>query len=394
MKPNEPSERLCGGDWTQARPTEPFSDAACAFLADLSAALLKSPAAKPFPDVITFAFFCRRAELSRLREQYAAEGRLGRGLVFHVAPGNVAVNFAYSLAAALLSGNASVVKAPSRDFEQIRVLTTAMESLLAEKHAALAPYVSVIRYDRDRQDVTEALSAACDVRVIWGGDDTVASVRRAPLAPHAFDLTFPDRFSLMAASAPAVMEMDENRLYKLAQDFYNDTYLTDQNACSSPRLVYWVGEDVQAGRERFWQAAVRYAAERYAVEPVMAVDKRMAACRAAIELQARIPPMPGNVSVRAQLPRLTEAVEAHRCPGGFFLEYEAPTLDDLAPVVGRRYQTLAYVGLDPRELAAWVKRHGLRGIDRIVPVGHTMDFSLTWDGYDLISTLSRRIAAF
>ena len=31
------------------------------------------------------------------------------------------------------------------------------------------------------------------------------------------------------------------------------------------------------------------------------------------------------------------------------------------------------------------------GIDRIVPIGRTMDFSLNWDGYNLINTLSREI---
>ena len=31
------------------------------------------------------------------------------------------------------------------------------------------------------------------------------------------------------------------------------------------------------------------------------------------------------------------------------------------------------------------------GIDRIVPIGKTTDFSLTWDGFDLIDTLSRKI---
>ena len=35
----------------------------------------------------------------------------------------------------------------------------------------------------------------------------------------------------------------------------------------------------------------------------------------------------------------------------------------------------------------------IRDRDRIAPVGHTMDFALTWDGYDLIRTLSRRISA-
>ena len=49
--------------------------------------------------------------------------------------------------------------------------------------------------------------------------------------------------------------------------------------------------------------------------------------------------------------------------------------------------------MDKEELRRFVTANGLRGIDRIAPVGHTMDFALTWDGYDLIRTLSRRIAA-
>ena len=32
-----------------------------------------------------------------------------------------------------------------------------------------------------------------------------------------------------------------------------------------------------------------------------------------------------------------------------------------------------------------------KGIDRIVPIGKTSDFSLNWDGIDLINSLSRVI---
>ena len=32
---------------------------------------------------------------------------------------------------------------------------------------------------------------------------------------------------------------------------------------------------------------------------------------------------------------------------------------------------------------------GIKGIDRIVPVGQTMDFDLIWDGYDLSRDLTR-----
>ena len=75
------------------------------------------------------------------------------------------------------------------------------------------------------------------------------------------------------------------------------------------------------------------------------------------------------------------------------MEYAAETLDGLIPVVKRKYQTLSYLGLEPEALRRFVRENALWGVDRIAPVGHTMDFALTWDGYDLIRTLSRRISA-
>lgn len=32
---------------------------------------------------------------------------------------------------------------------------------------------------------------------------------------------------------------------------------------------------------------------------------------------------------------------------------------------------------------------GVKGIDRVVPIGKTMDFDLIWDGYDLVEQMSR-----
>ena len=71
---------------------------------------------------------------------------------------------------------------------------------------------------------------------------------------------------------------------------------------------------------------------------------------------------------------------------------EEAALNALIPVVKRKYQTLSYIGVDKEMLGRFVVENGLRGIDRIAPVGHTMDFALTWDGHDLIRSLSRRIS--
>ena len=375
----------------------PFAPKAMDFLAELSADLLKGKDAKAFPDVVTFAFFCRRANLLQMQRDYAAapEDRLGRGLVFHIAPGNVPINFAYSLAAALLAGNASIVKASSRDFPQTRLVCSAMERLLCGDYASLAPYVSVITYPREAQALTERFSACCDARIIWGGDETVRQVRKAPLSPFAFDVTFADRYSLLCITPEAVLALAEGQLAAMAQGFYNDTFLSDQNACTAPRLVYWLSESPAKTLEaqaRFWQAVHDYAAPRYPVEPVVAVDKLTALYRAAVTLSGvERAPMKDNLIARIRVGQLSEALLDIRCPGGCFMEYEAPTLEPLEAIALRKVQTLSCLGPEPQALRQWVRERGLGGIDRIVPIGKTMDFSLTWDGYDLIRTLSRRV---
>ena len=391
-------ERLCGREPEQGlRPLRPFAPDVLDFLSALSAALLKDREVKAYPDVITFAYFCRKAHLARLQEEYAGrlDGRLGRGVVFHIAPSNVPINFAYSLTAALLSGNGSIVKASSRDFPQTRIVCRAMEKLLTEDFAPLAPYVCVVTYPREAQKVTEAFSARCDARVIWGGDETVRRVREAALPPRAVEVTFADRYSLLCIRPEAVTALSEEALERLAKDFYNDTYLTDQNACTSPRLIYWVGEgDSREASERFFRAVGAYARQRYELAPVVAMDKLTAACRAAMKLEgAEIVPGPDNWVTRVRVKALCPELYELRSPGGFFLEYAAPTLDALRDFVTPRVQTLSYLGLSPEELSRFVLENGLTGVDRIVPVGHTMDFALTWDGYDLIQTLSRKISA-
>lgn len=391
-------ERLCGREPESGlRPLRPFAPEALDFLSALSAALLKDREAKAYPDVITFAYFCRKAHLARLQEEYAGQldGRLGRGVVFHIAPSNVPINFAYSLAAALLSGNGSVVKASSRDFVQTRIVCRAMEKLLTEDFTPLAPYVCVVTYPREAQEVTEAFSARCHARVIWGGDETVRRVREAALPPRAVEVAFADRYSLLCIRPEAVLALSADELERLAKDFYNDTYLTDQNACTSPRLIYWVGEgDSREASERFFGAVGAYARQRYELAPVVAVDKLTAACRAAMKLEgAEIVTGPDNWVTRVRVKALCPELYELRSPGGFFLEYAAPTLDALRDFVTPRVQTLSYLGLSPEELSRFVLENGLTGVDRIVPVGHTMDFALTWDGYDLIQTLSRKISA-
>jgi hypothetical protein len=129
---------------------------------------------------------------------------------------------------------------------------------------------------------------------------------------------------------------------------------------------------------------------RYELPFVSAMDKFTQACRDAIEL--------GNLSslqrydndiYLLELNSPPFGIETRRCSAGYFYEYVTNNLDDVAPIVTRKYQTLTRFGVEKAVLASLVERHRMTGIDRIVPVGAAMDIGLTWDGYELIRTLSR-----
>ncbi len=387
---------LCGSGNFEEMPAlkslPPFSDTVCDFLNELSAALLKNAGAKAYPDVITFGFFCRKGNLAKLKADYEGRlaGRLGRGVAFHIAPSNVPVNFAYSLVSALLSGCSSVVRASAKLFPQVDIICGCICDILSrDSFATLRDYINVVRYDRD-SGINDYFSAFADVRIIWGGDNTISEIRKSPLPPRATEITFADRYSAAVFEAAAILSADTG---KLAADFYNDTYLFDQNACSAPRLVYWLGDEntVSAAQEKFWGAVHRLLVKKYRVEPVIAVDKYMAACRLAIEHSGKISHAEDNLISRIKLDKLPANIDNYRCAGGSFIEYSSENPDDLVGIINRKWQTISYCGNLREKLAELVTAKGLCGIDRIVPVGKTADFALVWDGYDLIMQMTRVI---
>lgn len=210
----------------ETTPLPIFSDRVIAFLQELSRRLLTRKMRSP--DVATFAFWCRQASMLKEKERYAhCENQRGRGLVFHIAPSNVPINFAFSMAAGLLAGNANIVRVPSKDFEQVTIVCDTISDLLANGFEDLASYLCLVRYPAGHV-ATGVFSSLCDVRVIWGGDHTIADIRRYPLKPRAADMTFADRFSLAVIDADAYL--DTQKKQKIAADFFNDTYF-DRSKC-------------------------------------------------------------------------------------------------------------------------------------------------------------------
>lgn len=372
---------------------EPFDGRIVDFFDSVSAKLMKDQQARMFADVVTLAFWLRRASLFKLRGRFmdgcgGGKIRTGRGVAFHIAPSNVPVNYAYSLAAGLLAGNVNIVRAPSASFLQVDIISRAMMDVLGETGDAcgIRSRLCVVRYGHSKE-INDALSGMADVRVVWGGDGTVAELRTSPLPPRSTEVTFADRFSI--AVIDAQMYMDAEDRDALADAFYNDTYLMDQNACTSPRLVVWLGRRKEEAKALFWELLHEKVKAKYDFRDIQGINKLADAYRCAAGLEGvRLCFGEDMLLVRAGISELSENLMEYRGNSGFFFAYDCEDIMELRCICDdRRCQTLAYFG--DKKMLGPLLVSGIHGVDRVVPIGRTMEFDLVWDGMDLVERLSR-----
>lgn len=376
-------------------PMEPFSDMVCNFLDDLAKELRQSTEARAFPDIQTFAFWIRKSNLTKMKKRMDINQiRIGRGLVFHIAPSNVPINFAYSLVFGMLSGNTNFVRTSSKEFPQVEIVCKYIKKVLKESYIELEKQLSIVKYDVNKE-ITDYFSSICNARIIWGGDNTIKEIQKSALMPRAVEINFADRYSIGIINPESILKAEDCEIKKLALDFYNDTYLMDQNACSAPHILFWKkapGFSTKEAGERLWKAIYEVAKEKYNLDGIKVSDKFTALYESLAVLNNIYDFIKyDNYLYIIYLNKLERPLEEYKGKFGLFYEYEFKNYNEIACLINEKIQTCAYFGINRQEIIDMIMKNHLKGIDRIVPFGKTMDIDLIWDGYDLIGNLSRVI---
>jgi len=380
----------------------PFDHRAVDFVARFSQRLLMHQDVRRYPEIAALGHWFRAARMRDLAQYYPIETDdaviVGRGLTFHLAPANVDSVFMYSWLISLLAGNANIVRVSQKISSQLAFLVEVLNSTLQEDVGqAVQGRIVIMTYPHD-EGITRSISSQCMMRVVWGGDATVATIRSVPLRPTATEICFPDRFSAAAIKAEALAMADDDALKKLAANFYNDAFWFGQQACSSPRLVNWVGDSEQCAvaQARFWEA-VRQEVKRRAPENTPAMG--MARLSAAFEYAAFSLAHPSiqepfiQSPARLELETLVSSeAKALHCGNGLFLEQRLDAIEQLASQLSDKEQTLAVHGFTRAEILLLVNALPARSLDRIVPMGEALGFAPVWDGTDLFVAFSRRIS--
>lgn len=375
---------MAGGDVTVC-PALPYNDTAVEFLDCLSKSLMKY---REYPDIVSFGFYIRKANILRLKESFEDKHyRIGRGLIFHIAPSNVPINFAYSFLFGLLSGNTNIVKISSKEYEQVNIVCSEIEKLFQEeKFKQIKDTNAFIRYS-NIDEITAYISSISDGRVIWGGDKTITHIRKFPIKIRGVEIVFADRYSVCILNSDAVLDLNDSELQKLSDKFYNDTYLFDQNACSSPQIIFWYGKNIEKAKNIFWNS-IKHSAEKYDLAPIKVVDKYTDMLTNILQDNVKKVEMYGNEVYCLEPEKIQNNLNGRF---GLFYEYSIEELSEIADTIRDKCQTITYFGIDKNKIISSLINKNISGVDRIVPVGMALDMNVIWDGYDIVKELSRVI---
>jgi hypothetical protein len=346
---------------------------------------------------VALAYWLRRANMTRLEDYFWQRLDQDRhivavpvGNVLHIAPANVDTLFVYSWALAFLCGNTSIVRLSTRSSEVVTRLLDLLNALMLE-HAVLRQHNAFVRYPHNN-DLTELLSRWCQHRIIWGGDETINGLRPLALSPHASERVFGSKFSYALIAADSFLDADDATRQQLASNFFNDMFWFDQMACSSPHIVFWLGDEAEVAEcvPRFNALLSQEIVQRNYTPAMADVVRRLSF---AFETASS-----HNVQVQLQQPGFLSMLaldyanlRKEMCGGGLLTHVQVDTLWQVAKQAQQEDQTITHFGLLQEDLYSLARMVGVCGVDRLVPIGEALAFSSDWDGYDLLNDLVRRV---
>jgi hypothetical protein len=360
------------------------------FLHALSNAILRHPRSPNYSDLMTVGYYCRKAETKRsLQKLTDPDKRFGLGTALHIAPSNIPINFAFSLIMGFLSGNSNIVRLPTRIFEQMELFIQLFDVVSAlPKFNSLAGKTVFVQTQRDSQSL-RSLVAEVQALVVWGGDATVETFRGYRKSSRCVDVYFPNRVSSALLSAKACIGADSRAMESLANAFFNDSYFVDQNACSSPSILFWIGSDHQcrSASKLFWAAVNKRLMSGYSLDPVARIDRSLDMLKVVAEQDG---PVELNQLQENIWLLKNEFLRNTSFRFGTFLEINCLSIDEVAPYLRQNEQTLAIFGVPSVTVFAALKSQKAI-VDRIVPIGQALNIGMHWDGREMLCHLSRKV---
>ena len=373
--------------------TEIFNKKKINFLNNISLNILNKKKLNSYPDLKSFAFWCREKNIKLLKKKNLFNNNsVGRGIALHIPPSNVPMSLAFTMALGLLSGCENIIRLPEKKWPQTEILLNVIKRLiLSKKYSSLQKSLCFIKYKKD--DLTSTyLSKISDVRLIWGGNKTVEKFKEYKTKIKNVDLYFPNKISGCLINTNQLKNLNNFNFNNLTHKFYNDSYTMDQKGCSSPKIIFWYGSNKKI-IGKFYQNLRKFVKTNYINNFYNVSEKNYLLSSLAIDTNLKIKTNFNDTYLNV--------IEINKSPAqnlysylmyGIFFSIKIKNLNQIKEFIDSDFQTLTYYGFKKKHLIKFFIKNRFRGIDRVVPIGNAFEMDFVWDGYDVIKQMSRVIA--
>tara|TARA_R110002110_G_scaffold107032_6_gene267887 strand:- start:4877 stop:7153 length:2277 start_codon:yes stop_codon:yes gene_type:complete len=344
--------------------------------------LLNNRQSKQQPELVALAFWCRKANLEKIKQDYISlspdNKRHAIGNVFHIAPANVDTVFFYSLLLSVLSGNTNVVRISERSGDICRLLITLLKTFIAKNNSPLfSQMISIVEYNANNVTLTKSLSQWSDFRIIWGGDLAIETINK--IAPVEQQVCFPTRFSIAVMHLVAADDLNN-----LAKQFIADFLPFHQQACSSPKALFWLNTNT-AIQQQFKNELISQLEQHQQKFTLTEQSERQ------INLQELL--LENDKSIVSnhshkqiatiEFDTITPVLIANHNGNGLLLMQNISDLSELP--FDEKLQTVSTYGICENELLALNNKQ----CKRVVNLGQALTFNHLWDGINLLEKMTK-----
>lgn len=363
--------------WRPGLPTEKR----VLLLCRLSRLLLATPVFHENRFLHSLGFHFRESKI-RL-ELSKVEGQSPRGVVFQVAPSSTPITAVYSTLYLWAVGNLVITRLSHAALETVSDIFQLMEVASRDTQIDESDLPFVISYDSEgpySEEVNKGLSRLCDLRLVWGRDEVCDKFNSYKTKINSLSFGFSDRFSIGILNADYIKKLLSVDELKFISKIYNDIFEFDNSACSSPKILFWIGRDAFEVSKKLYVAVDRYATTR--------LERNFAFLYSVVQSKFRATVKERYETVRSYttFTVCTVAKPVINVEGpGCLIDYYASDLSEVLQFDSPRLQTLINYGIDISALRDFVSCNSFVGAYRVVGPGEALDFSPIWDGVNILS---------
>ncbi|WP_102795725.1 acyl-CoA reductase [Bowmanella denitrificans] len=352
---------------------KPWSDQLILEVDSLARFLLQHKISKEYPEIVALGFWARKANLLKMLPGQARFKEAKKTpAVFHVGPANVDTVFFYSFLLSVLAGNQNIVRVSNRSGALVYQLIDLLQGFFYQyANSEFEQLISIIEYPATSTGVTVTLSEWANMRVIWGGDNSIDAINH--IAPHANQLTFPDRYSI------ALMQIeDAEQIPQAVEAMVKDLLPFRQQACSSPKAIVWWNTSEQLQNAFFLQLNQVLANKENGFDMRDQVEQFVDCQRMVITHKPAVKTIEHNHITCLDLDKLLPDYFDIHTGHGLLLNIRVDTLDSLP--YADKLQTIAVFNIPDAMQNELMTNHYVK---RVTSLGKALSFQHIWDGVDL-----------